>query len=88
MQQPAAAMQLFDDALAATPDDADFLSELLPNNITGLFHTMEAARCAGVKKKRPISAPAALPAHASASRMAIRARMLMVFSPHWARRAR
>ena len=34
--------------LAATPDDDDFLASLLPNNITGLFHTMEAARCAGV----------------------------------------
>jgi nucleoside-diphosphate-sugar epimerase len=36
--------------LAATPDDADFLTELLPNNITGLFHTMEAARSAGVRR--------------------------------------
>jgi uronate dehydrogenase len=36
--------------LAATPDDADFLTSLLPNNITGLFHVMEAARCAGVKR--------------------------------------
>ncbi len=34
--------------LAATPDDAPFLESLLPNNITGLFHVMEAARCAGV----------------------------------------
>ncbi len=34
--------------LAATPDDADFLASLLPNNVTGLFHVMEAARCAGV----------------------------------------
>ena len=36
--------------LAATPDDADFLASLLPNNITGLFHVMEAARCAGVRR--------------------------------------
>ncbi len=36
--------------LAATPDDDDFLGKLLPNNITGLFHTMEAARAAGVKR--------------------------------------
>ncbi len=36
--------------LAATPDDDDFLASLLPNNITGLFHTMEAARCAGVRR--------------------------------------
>ncbi len=36
--------------LAATPDDADFLTELLPNNIVGLFHVMESARAAGVKR--------------------------------------
>ena len=36
--------------LAATPDDADFLASLLPNNVTGLFHVMEAARCAGVRR--------------------------------------
>ena len=36
--------------LAATPDDDDFLASLLPNNITGLFHTMEAGRCAGVRR--------------------------------------
>jgi len=36
--------------LAATPDDADFLTELQPNNLTGLHHTMEAARCAGVRR--------------------------------------
>jgi nucleoside-diphosphate-sugar epimerase len=34
--------------LAATPDDADFLTELLPNNIVGLYHIMESARAAGV----------------------------------------
>ena len=36
--------------LAATPDDADFLTELLPNNLVGLFHVMESARAAGVKR--------------------------------------
>ena len=36
--------------LAATPDDADFLAELLPNNITGLYHVMESARAAGVRR--------------------------------------
>ncbi len=36
--------------LAATPDDADFMSEILPNNIIGLHHVMEAARLAGVKR--------------------------------------
>jgi nucleoside-diphosphate-sugar epimerase len=36
--------------LAATPDDADFLTELLPNNIIGAYHTMESARAAGVRR--------------------------------------
>ena len=36
--------------LAATPDDADFLTELLPNNIVALYHVMEAARAAGVRR--------------------------------------
>jgi dTDP-4-dehydrorhamnose reductase len=36
--------------LAATPDDADFLTELLPNNIVGLYHVMEAARLGGVRR--------------------------------------
>jgi nucleoside-diphosphate-sugar epimerase len=36
--------------LAATPDDADFMSELLPNNIIGLYHVLEAARNAAVKR--------------------------------------
>ena len=36
--------------LAATPDDADFLTELLPNNIVGLYHVKESARLAGVKR--------------------------------------
>ena len=36
--------------LAATPDDEDFLTRLLPNNVVGLFHVMEAARLAGVRR--------------------------------------
>ncbi len=36
--------------LAATPDDADFLTELLPNNILGVYHVFEAARAAGVRR--------------------------------------
>jgi len=36
--------------LAATPDDADFLTELMPNNLAGLYHVMEAAREAGVRR--------------------------------------
>ena len=34
--------------LAATPDDADFLTELVPNNLIGVHHVLEAARAAGV----------------------------------------
>lgn len=36
--------------LAATPDDDDFLSRLVPNNIIGVHHVLEAARAAGVKR--------------------------------------
>lgn len=36
--------------LAATPDDADFMTEILPNNIIGLHHVMEATRLAGAKR--------------------------------------
>lgn len=36
--------------LAATPDDADFLGELVPNNIVGLYHVFEAALAAGVSR--------------------------------------
>lgn len=36
--------------LAATPDDADFMSEILPNNIVGLHHVLEATRIAGAKR--------------------------------------
>jgi nucleoside-diphosphate-sugar epimerase len=32
--------------LAATPDEADFLTSLLPNNVVGLYHVLEAARLA------------------------------------------
>lgn len=36
--------------LAATPDDADFLAEIVPNNIIGVYHIFEAAQQAGVKR--------------------------------------
>lgn len=36
--------------LAATPDDADFMSEILPNNIIGLHHVLEATRLAGARR--------------------------------------
>lgn len=36
--------------LAATPDDDEFFTQLLPNNIVGLHHVMEAARVAGVRR--------------------------------------
>ena len=36
--------------LGATPDDDDFMSRLLPDNIVGLYHIMEAVRVAGVKR--------------------------------------
>jgi nucleoside-diphosphate-sugar epimerase len=36
--------------LAATPDDAEFLSDLLPNNVVGVYHVFEAARRAGVRR--------------------------------------
>jgi uronate dehydrogenase len=36
--------------LAATPDDDDFLTKLLPNNIVGVYHVFEAARLAGVRR--------------------------------------
>src|SRR3982074_1866434 len=35
--------------LAATPDDADFLAEIVPNNIVGVYHIFEEAQKAGVK---------------------------------------
>ncbi len=36
--------------LAATPDDDDFLTQLMPNNIAGVYHVFEAARLAGVRR--------------------------------------
>jgi uronate dehydrogenase len=36
--------------LAATPDDDDFLSQLLPNNIVGVYHILESAQAAGLKR--------------------------------------
>lgn len=36
--------------LAACADEADFLSELMPANITGLYNTLEAARLEGVQR--------------------------------------
>jgi nucleoside-diphosphate-sugar epimerase len=36
--------------LAATPDDDDFLTKLLPNNVVGVYHVLEAAREAGVRR--------------------------------------
>lgn len=36
--------------LAATPDDDEFLTSLLPNNIVGVYHVLEAARTAGVRR--------------------------------------
>jgi nucleoside-diphosphate-sugar epimerase len=36
--------------LAATPDDDDFLTKLLPNNIVGTFQVLEAARESGVRR--------------------------------------
>lgn len=36
--------------LAATPDDDDFFRCLLPNNITGAYHVLEAARVAGTPR--------------------------------------
>jgi dTDP-4-dehydrorhamnose reductase len=36
--------------LAATPDDDDFLTKLLPANVVGAYHVLEAARLAGVRR--------------------------------------
>ncbi len=36
--------------LAATPDDADFLAEIVPNNIIGVYHVFEQAQKAGAKR--------------------------------------
>lgn len=36
--------------LAATADEADFVKELVPNNVVGLHHAFEAARIQGVRR--------------------------------------
>jgi uronate dehydrogenase len=36
--------------LAATPDDDDFLTKLVPNNLVGFYHVLETARLAGVRR--------------------------------------
>jgi uronate dehydrogenase len=36
--------------LAATPDDDDFVTQLLPNNLLGVYHVLESARLAGVRR--------------------------------------
>jgi nucleoside-diphosphate-sugar epimerase len=36
--------------LAATPDDDDFLTQLVPNNVIGVYNVFEAARLAGVRR--------------------------------------
>lgn len=36
--------------LAATPDDDDFLTQLLPNNLLGVYHVLESAQLAGVRR--------------------------------------
>jgi len=36
--------------LGATPDDDDFMTRLLPGNLVGLHHALEAAREAGVQR--------------------------------------
>jgi uronate dehydrogenase len=36
--------------LAATPDDADFLTQLVPNNVIGAYNVFDAARLAGVRR--------------------------------------
>jgi uronate dehydrogenase len=36
--------------LAAVPDDDDFISRLLPSNVVGAYHVVEACRLAGVQR--------------------------------------
>jgi nucleoside-diphosphate-sugar epimerase len=36
--------------LAATPDDDDFLTKLLPNNLVGVYHLLEGARLGGARR--------------------------------------
>jgi len=69
--------------LAATPDDArfprgappddgdNFLSELLPNNIVGSYHVMEAARKAGVPRVVLASTGQVIAGHLSAGRIPV-----------------
>ncbi len=48
-QRAAASMQVMIH-LAATPDDDDFVTKLLPNNLLGTYNALEAAKAAGVKR--------------------------------------
>jgi nucleoside-diphosphate-sugar epimerase len=55
LTDPAALRQALDGCgtlihLAATPDDDDFMTKLLPNNVIGVYHVLEAARLAGVSR--------------------------------------
>jgi uronate dehydrogenase len=52
IQQVGAAMQQVTSVihLAATPDEDDFLSRLLPNNIVGLYNVLESARLSRVRR--------------------------------------
>ena len=71
--------------LAATPDDArfprgaapddgdNFLSELVPNNIVGGYHVLEAARKAGVKKLILASTGQVVDGYVEAGRMPVMA---------------
>ena len=71
--------------LAATPDDArfprgtppddgdNFLSELVPNNIVGGYHVMEAARKTGVKKIVLASTGQVVDGYVEAGRMPVQA---------------
>ncbi len=36
--------------LAAIPDDDDFLTQLAPNNLIGVYHVLESSRLAGVRR--------------------------------------
>ena len=69
--------------LAATPDDArfprgsapddgdNFLSELVPNNIVGTYHVMEAARKAGVPRVVLASTGQVIAGHLNAGRIPV-----------------
>ena len=70
--------------LAATPDDArfprgtapddgdNFLSELVPNNIVGGYHVLEAARRAGVKRVILASTGQVVDGYLDAGRLPVR----------------